>query len=155
MNDVNTATNCTTNDVYGPETRLDNTVYLPNAANRRLFKPHAHRQVREDREFYIPDFLSAEDSDDDVKRHSAAARHAKHLIKAEGLLGEVRSLVEVLISSFGDEVDSRAMQAEITLRVIEKKLRKAQHRIDKHDLRHTNLFLAYCDLREKADRRKE
>ncbi len=151
MNDVNAAKNITTNDVYDPEMRGDNTFYLLNAANHALFKPHADRQVREDGEFYIPDMLSGEDTDDDIKRHSAASEHAKHLIKAEGLLGEVRSLVEVLIASLSDEVDARAMQAETTLRVIEKKLRKAHHRIDKHDLRHTNLFLAYFDPKDKTD----
>lgn len=44
------------------------------------------------------------------------------------------------------------MQTEAACNVIEKKLSKAYNRIDKHDRRHTNLFLAYVDLREKTNR---
>ena len=41
------------------------------------------------------------------------------------------------------------MQTETALKVIEKKLGKAHTQIDRHRRRHTNLFLAHCDLRNQ------
>lgn len=121
------------------------------AENETLFEPHADRQVREDRRFYIPDFLSDEEDDANPEAYTAAVAHAKHLGTAERLLGEALNLVGLVLGSLGDEGDRRAMQIDTALRVIEKKLGKAYNRIDKHDTRHTNLFLAYFDLRDKAD----
>ncbi len=47
------------------------------------------------------------------------------------------------------------MQTETACKVIEDKVSKAYNRIDKHDRRHTNLFLAYCDLKDRTDSAKE
>ena len=44
------------------------------------------------------------------------------------------------------------MQIEAALKVVEKKRSKARNRIDKRDARHMNLFLAYFDVKYKADR---
>ncbi len=106
-------------------------------------------QLREDPEYYIPDCLSAEDGD--PERHRAARKHAKHLVRAEGLLYGARNLIDVLIASLEYEIDARAMQADATLRHVGKVLRKVQTRIDRHGRRHTNLFLAYFALKDKAD----
>ena len=158
MNDATIATNIATNDVHNPKTPLDSRagrtgrLYdLPKAASQPCFEEHADRQVKEDKAFYIPDLLSDEEDDSNREAHAAAVDHAKHLGQAEHLLGEALNLVGLLLASLGDESDSRAMQIDTALRVIEKKLSKAYNRIDKHDRRHTNLFLAYFDLRGKAD----
>lgn len=109
------------------------------------------RQVREDRGFYIPDILSGEDYGAFSPEYAAAEDHAKHIHKAECLLDESENLVALMRAAIGDECDARAMQAETALIIIEKKLRKAHSRINKHDRRHTNLFLAYFDLKNKTE----
>jgi len=123
-------------------------VYLLDATNESV---HPDRQVREDKGFYIPDFLSDKQHDTNPEAYSAAADHAEHLLRAEHLLGEALNLVGLMLASLGDESDSRAMQTETALKLIEKKLKTAYNRIDKHDARHTNLFLAYFDLKDKTD----
>lgn len=110
----------------------------------------AESQVREDKAFYIPDILSDKRYDSHREAYSAANEHARHLRKAEGNLDDVFNLVRVLLASIGDEGDSRAMQAETVLKIVERKLNKALNRIDRHDRRHTNLFLAYFDLKDKG-----
>lgn len=107
-------------------------------------------QVREDNPFYVPDLLSDEDFDSGPKLRAAEYEHARHLRKAQAYLDEVLNLVGVLLASLGDEGDTRAMQAETMLKIIERKLQKANIRIDRHDRRHTNLFYAYFDLKQQA-----
>ncbi len=109
------------------------------------------RQVREDSGFYIPDILSGEDYGAFSPEYTAAEDHAKHIHKAERLVDESENLVALMRAAIGDECDARAMQAETALTIIEKKLRKAHGRINKHDRRHTNLFLAYFDLKNKTE----
>ncbi|MCH9694157.1 MAG: hypothetical protein K0U72_06575 [Gammaproteobacteria bacterium] len=151
----------TTNDLNKPKMPLDSgagqtaagsqtrsagcTVYRPT------FTPPVNWQVREDREFYIPDFLSDTHDDTNPEAYSLAAEHAEHLYKAQGLVGEALNLAGLMLASLGDEADSRAMQTETGLKVIEKKLKKAYNRIDNHDRCHTNLFLAYFNLWGKTD----
>ena len=157
MNDANIAIN----DLNNPEMPLGGgaeqtapgsrtrsggcTVYRPT------FRPRENWEVREDREFYIPDFLSDEHDDTNPKAYALAADHAKHLYKAQGLVGEALNLAGLMLASLGDEGDSRAMQTETGLKVIEKKLKKAYNRIYNHDRRHTNLFLAYFELKGNSD----
>ena len=160
MNDANIST-ITTNDVNSPEMPPDNgagqtasgsrtrsgscTVYQPT------FKPRTNWEVREDKGFYIPDVLSDAEYDAEPEAHSLAADHAQHLYKAQRVVGEALNLAGLMLASLGEEGDSRAMQTETGLKVIENKLKKAYNRIDKHDRRHTNLFLAYFDLANKTD----
>ena len=158
MNDATIATY----DGYHSKTRLDNradqsgcVLYLFDATdgadNKASFDPHSDRQVREDKGFYIPDILSDEPHDARQEAYSAAMDRAKHLRKAERLVGDAMNLVGLLLVSLNDESDSRAMQIDTALRVIEKKLGNAYNGIDRHDRRHTNLFLAYFDLKGRAD----
>ncbi len=130
-------------------------VYLLDATgkstNPPVFDPHADRQVREDKGYYIPDLLSDAEYDASPKAYAAFADHAKHLHKAEGLQDEAWNLVRLMLAALGDEGDSRAMQTEAGLKVIEKKLSKAHTRIDKHHTRYTNLFFAYFDRKDKTD----
>ena len=108
-------------------------------------------QLREDRGFYIPNLLSDPEYDANAEAYSALSQQAKYLRKAEGSLDDAWNLTRLMLASLGDEGDSRAMQIEAGLKVIEKKLSKTHARIDKHDTRYTNLFLAYFELRYKTD----
>ncbi|HEX2138493.1 MAG TPA: hypothetical protein VHG33_02155 [Woeseiaceae bacterium] len=112
----------------------------------------ALQQVKEDPEFYVPDLLSDDDYELDVHAWSAADAHAKHLRKAEGWLHDAQNLSRVLRASVQDGADSRAAQADTVLKIIEKRLRKASRAIDRHGRRHSNLFLAYVELRQERER---
>jgi hypothetical protein len=108
----------------------------------------ALRQVREDGDFYIPDFITADPYKSRPKVYSAANDHARDLRRAEQHLDDVLNLARVLRASVQGEDDGRAMQADTVLKIIEKKLNKAHNCIDRHDARHLNLFMAYFDLKE-------
>ena len=108
-------------------------------------------QLAEEGEFYIPDLLSNEDYEPRPALYSAAEAHARRLRKAERNIGEARNLSQVLRASMCDAGDSRAMQVETVLKIVEKKLSKAHSHIDKYDASHVNLFMAYIDLKDKSD----
>lgn len=111
--------------------------------------------VREDEGFYIPDVISNERDAPSQQYFSAAFDHAKHLSRAQLLLGDALNLVSLMSVALSESGDRRAMQTETACKVIEDKLRKAYNRIDKHDRRHTNLFLAYFDLKQKGNGAKQ
>lgn len=115
-----------------------------------LSQPRVTRQVREDRGIYVPDLIADGKHDMEDAHFSAATDYAKHLTEAHGLVGEALNLVRLMSDALCDAGDRRAMQTETACKVIEEKLRKAYNRIDEHDRRHTNLFLAYCDLKNRA-----
>ncbi len=102
--------------------------------------------LAEEGEFYVPDMLS----DDAVGAEllSAADKRGRGLRKAWSHIGEARLLSEVLRASMSDDYDSRAMQVDTVLRIVEKKLGKAYAQIDRHDRSHHNLFVAYADLKK-------
>lgn len=108
-------------------------------------------QVNEHKGFYIPDVISGKRDSSGQEYFSAAFEHSKHLTKAQALVGDAMHLVRMMSEARCGEGDRRAMQTNVACDVIEEKLRKAYNRIDKHDRRHTNLFLAYFDLKHKAD----
>ena len=107
--------------------------------------------MREDCGCYVPDLLSGNHDDINQYAYAAAEKHAKHLRDAEHLVNEALNLVGLLRAAIGDDCDNRAMQSEIALTIIEKKLLKTGRRINQHDRHHANLFLAYVDLKGKAD----
>ena len=123
-----------------------------NTTNLAKFPRYAtaERQVREDPGVYTPDPPTDADSNSGPKAHTIAEDHAKHLYGAQRLVGEALNLSGLMLASLHDECDSRAMQIQTTLKVIENKLKKAYNRIDRHEVRHTNLFLAYVDLKKKG-----
>ncbi len=108
-------------------------------------------QVEEEGEFYIPELLSNEDYEPRPALYFAAEAHARRLRKAECHIDEALNLSQVLRASMCDAGDSRAMQVETVLKIVEKKLSKAHFLIDKYDASHMNLFMAYIDLRDKSD----
>ena len=116
------------------------------------YEARADWRVCEDGGYYVQDLLSDKDYDPDRQAYAAAEDHATHLRDAEHLLNDALNLVGLMLVAIGDDCDSRAMQSEIALTIIEKKPRKTHRRIDQHDRRHTNLFLAYCSLKDKANR---
>ena len=98
-------------------------------------------RVREDRGDYDVD------SDTDA----AAADAAKEMYEAQRQIGDALNLTGLLSASLEDLGDSRAMQVHTVMRVIEKKLEKAYNQLDRHDANHTELLLAYNDLKDKTD----
>ena len=120
------------------------------AENDPFFPTRVNWQVQEDRSFYVPDLLSDKDYDTDRQAYAAAGDYAAHLRKAEGLVCQAEDLVGLMRAAISYESDARAMQADTALSVIEKKLAKAHSRINKHDRRHSNLFLAYFDPSREA-----
>ena len=111
-----------------------------------LVNTPARWQVREDKSFYIPDMLD-ERHPPNMEIFKAASDHAVHLTEAELLVADAMHLVRMMSTALGQEGDRRAEQTDAACKVIERKLSKAYNRIDKHDRRHINLFLAYFDLR--------
>ncbi len=109
-------------------------------------------QVREDRAFYVPDVMSDRSYETDAELYDTAGEYARHLRRAQRRLEDVLNLAGVLRASIGDEGDSRAMQAETVLKIVERKLHKALNQLDRHDSRHRNLFFAYFDLQEKDEK---
>ena len=95
--------------------------------------------------------MTDEHYDANPKAHSAAADHAKELYKAQRLIGVALNLVGLLLTALRDQRDSWAVQIETAVKVIRKTLKKACNRIGKHDVRNTNLFLVYVDLRDKVE----
>lgn len=118
----------------------------------RIYDLHlSDYQVREDKGFYIPDMISDKRNLPDMEIFDAASEHAVHLTEAERLVGDAMHLVRMMAEALGQEGDRRAEQTNVACNAIEKKLSKAYNRIDKHDRRHTNLFLAYFDLKEISE----
>jgi len=131
--------------------KVSNTVYCltGSASASSLFAKRertAATQLREEGEFYVPDLLSDSEYRPSPATCSAAAAYGRHLKKAERHVDEARLLSDVLRASLADACDGRAMQVDTVLEVIDKKLRKARQRMDRHDARYLNLFLAYTEL---------
>ncbi|MGH8194149.1 MAG: hypothetical protein ACREQ8_07105 [Woeseiaceae bacterium] len=109
------------------------------------------RQVREDKEFYIPDFMSENPYKLRPKVYSAANDHARDLREAEQHLDDALNLAGVLRAAVQGEDDGRAMQADTVLKIIEKRLSEAHNCTDRHGTRHLNLFMAYFDLKDAEE----
>lgn len=127
-----------------------NTVYRIVDGGAEPARSAVLRKIREDADFYIPDFITTEPSHSRPKVYSAANDHAGDLRKAEQHLDDVLNLARVLRAALQGQDDGRAMQADTVLKIIEKKLGKARNCVDRHDARHLNLFMAYFDLKEGA-----
>ena len=135
MNDANFATF----DVPDPKTPLD------RVAGPTLF------QLKEDPASYTPQLPTGKRYHDSPETRPAAVDPTKHLLKAERLLDEALNLAGLMLASFDDECDGRAMQTETALKIIEKKLSKAHTRIDRHRRNYTELCLNYLDLGKRTN----
>lgn len=107
--------------------------------------------VREDNPYEIPDIDTGSADELDYEQHQAAAEHAEHLHDAQRDLDEAQNLVAVLLASLEGEGDSRAMQAEAVLQIVDSRIREAHEQLDRHADRHTNLFFAYFDLKDRTE----
>lgn len=123
-------------------------------SNAGEVRPHATTSsrwlVREDNPYEIPDIDTGGADELDYEQHQAAAEHAEHLHDAQRDLDEAQNLVAVLLASLEGEGDSRAMQAEAVLQIVDSRIRRAHEQLDRHADRHSNLFFAYFDLRDRS-----
>ena len=124
-----------------------------NTTNLATFPRYdtAERQVREDPGIYTTEPLTDADADRSAKTSAVESNHAEHLNGAQRLVGEALNLSGLVLASLHDEGDSRAMQIETAVKVIENKLKKAYNQLDRHEARHTHLFRAYFDLKKKGN----
>ncbi len=109
------------------------------------------QQAREQSESYVPDLLRDEEYEVRPELYAVAQDHARHLFEAERLIDKSLILSRVLRASLFDAADERAMQVETVLELVEQKLDKARLRLDEHRISHTNLFLAYTELKDRPD----
>jgi hypothetical protein len=160
--------NPVTYDARNPQTTLPATAARAVAGRPKLAAVRAYSrpvagaevvaagwQVREEPEDYLSDRLSDPDDAADPELIEAVDAHAKDLREAMALLDDAENLVAVLMASVEYEGDSRAMQAEAVLKIVRKKLRKAHVRIDRQDTRHQELFVAYFELKGRAEEGEE
>jgi hypothetical protein len=110
-------------------------------------------RLAEDKGFYVPDLLADADFEPRPALWDAAEAHAGSLRNAEHHIDDALNLARVLRAAIREDGDSRAMQADTVLRLVEKKLDRARRQIDRHDASHVNLFLAYAELRDDTDGR--
>ena len=158
--------------VYDRETRLDReteqdldrcVLYTFDTTGGPMTEPPINpedddkdREVREDSARYaVPDLLADTSYEPDPNAYAAFSEQAGDLHGVEDLLGDAWNLVGLMLTSVGEIGDSRDMQTEAGLKVIEDKLRQAHARIDEHHTHYTNLFLAYCDLKAKVEKAQE
>lgn len=106
------------------------------------------RQLKEEPEFYIPDYITEAADRASTDLYAAADDHARDLRKAEKHLDDAFNLAGVLRASLQEAGDSRAVQADTVLKIIEKLLTRAHRCIDRHDTRFMNLFMAYFDSKD-------
>ncbi len=106
------------------------------------------------KKFKIPNILRSmrdhkhdEDWDNHFAALEAAPRHAKHLSKAEESLADARDFCETLR---GHQIEEEAYTEVTVVERIEKLICKTRDRLDRHGTAHTNLFIAYFDLKGGA-----
>ena len=101
------------------------------------------------KKFKIPRVLSNEriEDQDYLDCWTAANKHEKHLTKAEHDLSKARNFTEILRSHL---IEEEAFTEVTVVDHIEKLIRRARDRLDKHSTMHNNLFVAYFDLKEGA-----
>jgi hypothetical protein len=97
------------------------------ASNIAHFDGHARFHAREDRGGY--------DTDSDSDARDAAADPAEPLYRAQGLVGDALNLAGLLLASLEDQGDTRAMQIESAVSVIEEKLAEAFRQLGEYEMR--------------------
>ena len=101
------------------------------------------------KKFKVPWFLSNKRIDDEDYNvaFKAAQKHGKRLSKAEGDLATARDFCETLR---GHLIEEEAYTEVTIVKHIEKLIRKASNRLDRHGRWYSNLFVAYFDLKGAA-----
>jgi hypothetical protein len=165
MNEANTASY---NVSRGPLSAIDTTqaayAYEPLASVRPVYElrespfddePPEDNGEDEDpdarKKYAIPDVLSNMEAGSHADIYAAAEEHATELRVAEGELDEAINLVAVLLGFMQSVEEAEAMQVETVARLVKVRLDKVYRRIDRHGIAHTNLFLAYFELKARAE----
>ena len=90
--------------------------------------------------------------------HRASERHLKAMVKAQRTLASALDHLRVLLGYFrDDDGGSMSTRAETVLLHVEKLAGKVRNHMDRQEIRDSNLFIAYFDLkagRESAGSRK-
>ncbi len=84
------------------------------------------------------------DDDDYCECYETSWEHQKHLKKAEDDISKARDFCETLR---GHLTEAEAFSELTVVEQIEKLIRKARDRLDRHGRAHSNLFVAYFDLK--------
>ena len=102
--------------------------------------------------FEIPQVLSGERTEDENYNaaYRAAHKHGKHLTKANADLIVAYDLAKTLKYSLDASHCDVGFTAATVVREIIKRLNKAFAGMDRHSTRHSNLFIAYFDLKGRA-----
>lgn len=122
-----------------------NEIGVAKAVFREIRQIHQIRELREERPFYIPDYLGGARGDARPDLYAAGDDQARDLREAERCLDDALNLAATLRAALGDAGDSRSMQADTVLKIVEQLLGRAHAAIDRHDTRFMNLFMAYFD----------
>ena len=98
------------------------------------------------KKFEIPQAISRDRMDDQdyVECHEASWSHPKQLKKAEGDISNAIDFCETLR---GHLIEEEAYTEVTVVEHIEKLIRKARNRLDRHGRWYSNLFVAYFDLK--------
>lgn len=113
--------------------------------------PEPETEPAEAQKYQIPQLLrDGNRSEQRAADHMAAIRHAKYLQKAESNLWSAEGLCDILGVYLRDADIDECARAEKLVRQIESLVEKAQRRIDRHSMRHNNLFVAYCESQRKG-----
>ena len=102
--------------------------------------------------FEVPEVLSRGRIQDEKYEvlYGAVLKHRKHLSKAEDDLMVAKDLATVLERSLGETHDDHCMTAATVVKQIAKRLDRARSCLDRHGRRHSNLFVAYFDLKAEG-----
>ena len=106
------------------------------------------------KKFKIPWVLSSKDIGDEsfMAASRAADKHGKHLEKAGTELSIAIDLAVTLRGCLTSEntydgIIDESFTANTVVQLIENRIRKARDRLEAHGGRHSNLFVAYFDLK--------
>lgn len=118
-----------------------------------FFVPHAgftNRGNEMSKKYEIPEAISRERMHDEeyVACYEASWKHQKQLKKAEDEISTARDFCETLR---GHLIEEEAHTEVSVVEHIEKLISKARDRLDRHGRGHTNLFIAYFDLKEGGE----
>ena len=106
------------------------------------------------KKFKIPWVLGSKDINDEnfMATNRAADKYGKHISKAESDLSIAIDLAATLRGFLTSEntydgIIDESFTANTVVQLIENRIRKARDRLEAHGGRHSNLFVAYFDLK--------
>ncbi len=97
------------------------------------------------KKFKVPWVISNEriEDEDYIETYEAAPKHGKHLSKAGWHVMVAHDLATVLETSLGQSHEDIGMTASTVVGQIKEHLDEIRRRLNKHDMRHSNLFMAH------------